>query len=242
MPYMIPEHHLHIEIDAKECRIPEDALARIQPKLTQLGQAVHDLARSELWLTVVYHPRSQIYHAQAKLKLPGQTIITGDRNQALDTALLQCLDKVIRRVEAYKANPDEEALRRAKRQTQLSEGVVAPIEPDAGRLGDAFMRGDYEAFRRALVSHEELVRRRVGRWIQRYPEIQRQVGESFEIADMVEEVFLTAFDQYGERPKHLSIHEWLERMIDPAINAFWNDPADRQAASFAQTLAGAPRT
>lgn len=242
MAYTLSQHHLHIEIDAKECRIPDDVRARIQPRLARLGEAVHDLASSQLWLTVVYHPRSQIYHAQAKLKIPGQTIITGDRNQALDTALLECLDNVIRRVEAYKSNPDEEALSRAKRQTQLTEGVVAPIEPDAGRLGAAYLDGDYDAFRRALVSHEELVRRRVGRWIQRYPEIQRQVGESFEIADMIEEVFLTAFDRYGERPKHVSIHDWLERMIDPAITAFWNDPADRQAASFAQTLAGAPRT
>jgi len=76
------------------------------------------------------------------------------------------------------------------------------------------------------------------RWIQRYPEVQHEVGQSFEIADLVEEVFLLAFEQYGDRPTHISLHEWLDNLIDPAVKDFWQNPEDRVAASYAQSLTG----
>jgi hypothetical protein len=230
--------NLRVEIDCKECQIPEDVRLRMQPGLERIGRDVEELGPSQLWLTIVHHPRSNVFHARAKLKLPGETIITGDQNPYLDVAIQRCLERVVRRIEAYQADPDREALQRAQRQAAQNENVIAPVEPDSGKLGQAASAADYQAFRRALLSHEEWVRMRVGRWIQRYPEIQDQVDQSFKIADLVEEVFLLAFEQYRQRPTHISLHEWLASLIDPAVRDFWHKPDDRLAASYARTLVG----
>jgi ribosome-associated translation inhibitor RaiA len=236
MQYVAEWYRLQVEIQTRECGLPEDERLRMQPALDRLGEAVEELGGGQFWLTIVYHPRSQVYHAQAKLKLPGKTIITGEHNEYLDSAVQRCLDKVIRHVEAYKSNPDHQAIEQVRRQAALSTDIIAPVEPDAGKLGEAVQTGDYAAFRRSLLALEEPLRMRVGRWIQRYPEVQALVGESFEIADLVEEVFLLAFEQYRDRPTHISLHEWLASLIDPAVKAFWRHPEDRLAASFAQTV------
>jgi hypothetical protein len=187
---------------------------------------------------VVYHPRSKVYHAQAKMRLPGETIITGDKQAFLDAALERCFQKVLRRIEGYKANPDRAAIERAQSHEAMVTDIIAPAEPDAGRLGQAIQSSDYRAFRLTLLGHEEGLRKRVGRWIQRYPQLQEQVGQTFEIADLVEEVFLLAFEQYEQRPAQVTLSDWLEGLIDPAIKDFWHDPDARLAASYARTLAG----
>lgn len=230
------EYHLEAEIETKECRIAEDERLRIQPSLERLGKAVSEFPESKLCLTIVHHPRSNLYHARAKLKVPGQTIISGEHNPLLSEATIRCLEKVLRRVETYKASPDTEALNQAQRRAELANQIIAPTDSDTGKLGEAVKAGDYHAFRRALLSQEEPLRMRVGRWVQRYPAIQDEVGRTFEIADLVEEVFLLAFEQYCHRPTHLRMQEWLDSLIDPAVKTFWSAPDERVAASFAQSL------
>ena len=240
MIYRADEHHLLVEMDAKQCQISQEQRTAMQPNLERLGKAVGEFPESHLWLTVVHHPRSNDYHARAKLKVPGQTIITGDRHETLTDAMQRCLEKVLRRVERYKANPDQEAVEQAQRRAGLATDIIAPVEPDSGVVGEAIVQNDYRAFREALLGQEESLRKRVGRWIQRYPEVQAEVGRSFEIADLVEEVFLLAFESYPDRPTHLSMREWLDSLVDPAVKAFWTDPEDREAVSFAQSMAQRP--
>jgi hypothetical protein len=76
MQYTAEEYHLQIEIDAKEYELTPEERAHIKPDVDRIGEAVRHFAMSQLWLTSVYHPRSNRFHAQAKLKLPGETIIT----------------------------------------------------------------------------------------------------------------------------------------------------------------------
>jgi hypothetical protein len=236
MQFVDERHHLQVRVETKDCQLPADELSRLQPSLDRLGEAVAELAAAELWLNVVFHPKSQQYHAQAKLKVPGKTIHTGEQNAWLDTALLRSLERMIHHVEAYKDSPDRRAAQHMERLARLNDEIIAPVEPDAGELGAAVQEADYAHFRRALFSHEEYVRMRVGRWIQRYPEVQELIGRSFGIADLVEEVFLIAFERYTERPTHNSLHEWLDSLIDPAVKSFWHHPDDREAARFAQTV------
>jgi ribosome-associated translation inhibitor RaiA len=236
--FKVADDNLEVHIDAKECRVPDEVRARMLPRLEAIGRLSHDFGPCPLWLPIVHRPRTSVYHAQAKLKLPGETIITGEHNASIEAALERCLGKVASRIHAAKAEPNREAMDRAQREAALARDIVAPVEPDAGPLGKAVMEGDYEAFRRAFLTHEEWVRQRVGRWIQRYPDVEEQIGASLKIADLVEEVFLLAFEQYPDRPTHISFREWLEQLIDPAIKDFWRKPEDRQAASYAQTLVG----
>jgi len=55
--------------------------------------------------------------------------------------------------------------------------------------------------------------------LQRYPDMQARVGAGLQIDDVVEEVFLTAFDKPGSRQPGQAIGAWLEGLIDPAVRA-----------------------
>src|SRR5690606_19299003 len=98
-------------------------------------------------------------------------------DENVQMALHRCLERVIERVDAYRLDPDDEAIREAQRQAELNERVISPTEPDFGPLGEAVQNDDYQAFRQALMNHEEWVRKRMGRWIQRYPDLEAQIGE-----------------------------------------------------------------
>jgi len=236
MQFVDERHHLQVHVVTQDCQLPADERLRLQPSFDRLEEAVGDLASAELWLNTVYHLKSQQYRAQAKLKLPGKTIHAGEQNAYLDTALLRSLERVIHRVEAYQDSPDRRAVEQAERRAPLNGEIIAPVEADAGVLGRSVQEADYASFRRALFSHEEYVRLRVGRWIQRYPDVEELIDQSFSIADLVEEVFLLAFERYPERPTHISLHQWLDSLIDPAVKSFWHHPDDRAAARFAQTV------
>ena len=61
-----------VEIDTKECNIPVDERNRMQGLLTPLGEAVQDFPASELWVKVIHHPHSGLYHVELKLNLSPQ--------------------------------------------------------------------------------------------------------------------------------------------------------------------------
>lgn len=231
MQYTLDQYHLTASIDFKECRVPPEERGRLQQGLDRIGEAVQDFADSQLWITIVHHPNSDVFHAQAKLKVPGQTIITGDRSQDLNAAFQRCVERVLHRVEAYREHPDEEALDEAEFRASLANDIIAPVEVDGGVLGDAIVRDDYRAFRHALLGLEENVRKRVGRWVQRYPDVQAQIGDRIAIRDIVEEVFLVAFETYPQRPSNVPFGEWLEGLIDPVVRAFQEAPLAETEAS-----------
>ena len=73
------------------------------------------------------------------------------------------------------------------------------VEPNRrmdGKQAAAAVESDnYTEFRKAMFPIEESLRDRVGRWVQRYPQIQAKIGKRFTIADIVEETFMLAFDR-----------------------------------------------
>jgi len=239
MRYSLDDYRLTVTLDSKECAIPEQVRMQLQSWLEGLGQFVKDLPSSELAINVIYHTRSDVYHAQAKLKAPGATITTGEYAKSIEDAIKRCLEKATRRVETYLMNPDREALATAEKRAQLNEGVVGSPNPEFDRLAQAVRDQDYRTFRNGVQLDDEFVRLRVGRWVQRYPEIQQEIGRSLLIGDLVEEVFLVAFEKYNERPPHMNLHDWLEALIDPAVKAYFRDPQEREAVSYAQSLTGA---
>jgi DNA-directed RNA polymerase specialized sigma24 family protein len=69
------------------------------------------------------------------------------------------------------------------------------------------------------------------------------VGRSFTIADIVEEVFLDAFDAYDRRAKEVRFGDWLESLIDPAVKDLLRDrDGALENISMARTLQGVPAT
>src|SRR5262249_26966272 len=124
-------------------------------------------------------------------------------------------------VHAYKDRMSKET-ERQKHEKGTHQDLQPDVDPDSAKIEQATASGDYDAFRVATIGYEEPVRKRVGRWVERYPEVAARIGKELQIADLVEEVFLVAFDGYDHRPKEARFGDWLEKLIDPAIKKITN--------------------
>jgi len=237
MRYPDEQTHLQTDIQVKGCEVPPDERARMQTLLTELGVTVAEFPTANLAINIVFHPHSGMYHAEFKLKLPGQTLTTAEDNAYLDSVFQSCLRKMIRKTEVYREQPDRQAEEAAQRRLALERGVMAPEDRDTGRLAEAVRDGDYRAFRNALVGYEDWVRNRVGRWVQRYPEAEAQVGDGLLIGDLVEEVYLNAFERFLHRSTSIRFSEWLDSLVDPSLKAMLRHPEqEKENASMARTL------
>src|SRR6266545_587190 len=196
MQYVDDRYHLRVEIQSKGCQLPEDELTRMQRTLEPLGEAVQDFAGSELTVNVIYHPRSNLYNIEAKCRLPGRTLFSAAEDAYLDSAFQRCARKLLQKVEMSRHESDGGANAQARRLALLGREILAPEDPADGQLGKATAAGDYRAFRTALAGYEEWLRKRVGRWVQRYPKAEARIGDGLLLGDLVEEVYLNAFEGY----------------------------------------------
>jgi hypothetical protein len=233
--YTDDRHNLRVEISPRQFDLAPDELARMQQALGRVGEAVEGFASAELHVKLIRHPRGG-FHAEARLRLPGRSLFSGDWDDELAPAFDRCVRKLLSHVEGYREHPDAAAEERARRLAALNRDVVAPEDPAEGPLGEAARAGDYRAYRRALSGYEEWLRNRVGRWVQRYPEAQARVGDDLRIGDLVEEVFLTAFVRHERRPTVVPLHRWLDQLIDPSLRALLRHPDEAaENASLART-------
>jgi len=241
MQYTVERYHLRVQFETKQCTVPPDEMTRMQRHLEPLGEALGDFAASDLRLTVVHHPDSGTYHVEGRLKLPGRTLTAAERDAYLDSAFQRCVRGLERELQAYKVRPDRDADEVAERLAALDRDVVTPSEPDAGPLGEAVQAGDYAAFRRVLYGYEDWLRNRIGRWVQRYPAADARIGRGLALGDLVEEIFLNAFEEYGRRPTAVSFSDWLDGLIDPSLKEFLRHPDEEQEnASLARTWRDTP--
>jgi ribosome-associated translation inhibitor RaiA len=227
MPFSDESQNLRIELDIKNCRFSPAELEKMERALDPLREPVRDFPVSDLYVTVAYHPRSLDFHVRSSLVLPGRTLFTGDRDEDPLSAWSRCVRKLLNKVTAYKerlsAKPEK-----AKVREGTAQEVVPTREPDVETLDQAVRTGDYRSFREAMFVYEEPVQKRAGRWIERYPEFEIQLGAAFTIDDLVEEVFLNAFEWYDDRPRAVRLGEWLEQLIDPAVKTLLKDPDAEQ--------------
>jgi hypothetical protein len=226
--------HMDVEITVHQCQIPKDERSRMQAELELLAEQLLEFPVSQLRFSIVYHPGQAEYHAQAWLKVPGKRFVSGRYSPWLDYSIMRCLAKLRRHVENYNADPD--AIRQAQRSVDQANHVIPPTEHIDDALGLAIQRQDYREFRRALIGYEDLLRAQVANWVGRYPQMTRQLGETIDVDDIVEEVFLMAFDEFPERLTEQTMSEWIRHLIDPAVKAIWHNPEEREAAEFARTF------
>jgi hypothetical protein len=109
----------------------------------------------------------------------------------------------------------------------MEKGTVLEVqplsEPDFAAMDGAAEAGDYDAFRTAALPYEDSVRRRAGRWVERVPEASAQMGRDLDVGDIVEAVFLDAFEKYRDRPREVRFGDWLDGLIDPAVKRLHAD-------------------
>lgn len=236
MAFIDEKFNLRIELDTKNCELSPATLAKYEAGLEPLREPVKKFPVSDLNITVAYQPRTETYRVKTTLALPGRTLAAGDIDRYPYTAFERCIRKLIRRLLAYQdeMSATDELAKHSKGTQQL---VVPEQEPDIPAIEAAVANGDYSGFRSAMYVYEEAVRKRIGRWVDRYPEVERRLGNELTLADMVEEVFLNAFEYWHERPSNVPLGEWLEQLIDPSLKLLSEHPSEElENIHFAHTL------
>ena len=227
---------LHVEVETKQCEISQAEQEKMHAALTPLIKVVQDFPVAGLIVTVNHHLRGNDYHVKTSLVLTGKTLFTGERHEQMYTAFERCVQKLVNKVNTYKhvlSNTPEVQ----KHEKGTHQEVTATFEPDTATLEEAVRSGDYAAFRSALLPYEEPVGKRIGRWVQRYPDLNALIGERLTIEDIVEDVFLNAFENYAHRPPSVTLGEWLENLIDPSVKAILHHPDEElENISFARSL------
>lgn len=224
-----------VNVETLECDIPADEWARLQDALNGIAEAAKDIAAS-LDLKVIQHPQNA-FHAEAALRLPDQSLFTGDWDPYLDTAVHRCLRKLRHRIDAYKSHPQPKSAEVAHRVERMNDAIVAPQDPDEGPVAGAARAGDYGKFRNLLADYEDWLSDRVGRWVQRYPEIDARIGDDLLLGDIVEEVYLKAMQRYEERTATQSLGDWLNSLIDSSLREMVSHPIEeRENIGMARTM------
>jgi hypothetical protein len=216
MPYSDQSYNLRIELDTKNCDASADEISAMEGALEPLHRVTEKFPVSDLYVTVIHHARTGDYHVKTSLILPGRTLFTGDRDRSMYAAYERCVHKLVGKVESYRMKLDRQP-EISKHQKGTRHEVVPTQATDPEPLRQAVADGDYAGFRAAVDVFEEPLRKRVGRWVQRYPDLQAEIGDRITIADIVEDVFLTAFDRFEHWSSEVPPGDWLESLIDPAI-------------------------
>lgn len=238
MKYSDEAYNLRIELDTENCELNREEIERMERGLSPLRKPVSEFPVSDLYITITFHPRHNTYRVKTALVLTGRTLVSGDLDVTHYPAFERCVRKLIKRVEEYKASLSNDA-EHSKQVKGTHHELIPEAEPDGEAVSQAVQDGDYAAFRKALFVYEEPVRKRVGRWIARYPDVDEQIGANFQIADLVEEIFLNAFERFEQRPAERRLGLWLEDLIDPSIKLLLQHPDEElENIAFARTITG----
>jgi ribosome-associated translation inhibitor RaiA len=219
-------YNLLVDLDLKHCQLPPAVLRKMEASLSPLGDMVRNFPVSKLHVLVSYRPRTNDHDVRTSLILSGETLVSSEHHEQAHAAFEHCIDNLIRELRRYKDRLGD-VPERTKQQEGTHHDLLATLAPDAGAIDAAITDGDYPAFRAALTGYETPVRAHVGRWVERYPKLSARIGHGLQIDDLVEGVFLSAFEGYGHLPREVRFGEWLGRLIDPAVKAMAAHP-DRE--------------
>ena len=230
------DHRLRVEVEAKGCTVSAGILDKMNTCLGSLRRITRNFPVGDLYVSIYHHARGGDYHVKTSLVLMQTTLFTADHDEHIYPAFERCVGKLIHKVEAYQEALGNQAETRKQVKGTLQE-VYPTVALDGKQLQESVAAGDYAAFRRAMFPYEESVRDRAARWVERYPQVQSQLGKGLTIEDLVEEVFLNAFDRFDRRPAAVRLGEWLEGLIDTSIHALETDPdGEKENIAFARTL------
>ena len=213
--------------DVHQYNLSEAERARLEDNLDGLTRMVEHFPVADLHIMIEGNARSNGVSVKLSLILPGNTLVTNDRDPVLSAAFERCLNAISDLVQGYKAKLDGQDER-----NKLEKGTTHDLRPtrdiDLSAVDRAVAAGDYAAFRAALLPFEDPVQARGGRWVQRFPEYEARIGKDVKLSDVTEEIFLIAFDRYESRPEGLHLSEWLGGLVDPAVRALMTRTAEEK--------------
>lgn len=225
MTFSDQSYNLLVDLDMKHGQLPPHELNKMETMLSPLNDLVRNFPVSKLHVLISHRRRTSDYLVRTSLILPGDTLVSSDHQPLAHTAFEHCIHNLVREVRRYK-----DQLGAVPEQAKHTEGthheLIPTLPPDAEAVEAAVQSGDYAAFRLATTGYDGPVTALVGRWIERYPVVAAHLGRDLHISDVVEDVFLIAFEEYEYRSKEIRFGEWLGRHIDTAIKAMANHPED----------------
>lgn len=217
-------HKLQVHFDAHECEPSRDELDRMADDLDSLARQVGNFPVADARVLIEWNGRNNEYAVKLTLILPNEVLVTSDHDPVLHAAFGRALSSLERTVQEYKGRLDRMPERH--RTANGTDHTVAPdVVPDAAALDDAAAAGDYPAYRAAVAPYQDALRARVGRWVERDPAVQGMMGNGLGTIDVVEGVFLAAFEAHPKRHPEVPYGEWLEGLIDPTVKAIQQNPA-----------------
>jgi ribosome-associated translation inhibitor RaiA len=243
MKFPDQSYNLLVDVDMKHCHLSAGELNKMETMLSPLDDIVRCFPVSKLHVLVSYRHRSNDYTARTSLILPGDTLVSSEHHEQAHTAFEHCINNLVREVQRYKdrlGNVPE----RAKQVEGTRHELIPTVPPDAEAVEAAVHDGNYTAFRLALSGYDDPATVQVGRWVERYPKVAARLGHDLNIGDLVEDVFLIAFEEYKHRPREIRLGEWLGRHIDTAIKAMTTHPDEEmqnvQMARLARQVEAGP--
>jgi ribosome-associated translation inhibitor RaiA len=229
---------MRIQFDAHHCAITPHERDQYRGGLAALARQVAHFPISDLHILIEFNKRSNDYSVKTTLILPGSRLVANDHDPVAHAAFLRCLAVMSENVAAYKKRMSH--VPQLHRQEKGTVQEVQPLqEPDFAAMGRAVETDDYDAFRTAALPYEDAVRRRAGRWVERVPEVAAQMGRVLDVGDIVEAVFLEAFEHYRDRQRDVRFGDWLDGLIDPAVRALYAGGSYMENVRLARTARAA---
>ncbi len=215
MPFSDESYDLQIETDAGGMVISAGEQEKMDRDLDTLRKLIARFPSPQLKVEIS-NQTPRIVRVGASLRLAGRTLFTAGEASSLHAAWDWAIRRLVEKVTTYKEHLGRVPERQKEAEGTLHE-IVPSMPPDADAIANAAAQLDYRAFRTAMNVYEDALERRVGRWIERYPDAEARLGDGLLISELVEEVFLNAFDQFNQRPDSLRLGQWLENLIDPSV-------------------------
>jgi ribosome-associated translation inhibitor RaiA len=209
---------LNVVFDAHHFTLRQSEMDKLYTDLNSLSRQVAHFPVADLRVLIEYNPRNNDYSVKLSLILPGATLVTNDHDTQVHPAFERALSALEANVQAYKDKLGQ-VPERQREEKHTVQHVEPTPDPDPRAIDDAVRNQDYPAFRTATLAYEEALRKRIGRWVERYPDVQARIDRGLKIADIVEDVFLTAFEECDRRPPDIRFGDWLAALIDPAVKA-----------------------
>lgn len=233
MAFSDKTYNLRIETDSGEYALSPADQGKMDADSGNATPLGGSFPLSDLKIEIASQSNGQVTVATS-LRLPSRTLFARDHDRTWHPAWERCVKRLVERVGAYKERLSNKSTY-AKEQQGTSHDVRPTMDPDLEVLNRAVADLDYTAFRNEMAVYEEALIGRVGRWVERYPAVERQLGKSLGISEIVEEVFLNAFESYDERPPS-RMGQWIESLIDPSVQYLvQHRDEEKENVSFVQS-------
>jgi ribosome-associated translation inhibitor RaiA len=230
---------LNVEFDLHDCELSAADRAGLEADLDPVYRAVEHFPQRDVHILISRRHRSNEYVVKVSVLLPGRTLVCSEHNEVISAAFEKCVRVLLEQAREYK-DALGQVPERQKHEKGTHQDLTSPVAVDAEALDRAVAAGDYAAYRSTLSPYEEGLRGRVGRWVERYPELQARMGRDLNVADLLEGVLLAAFEQHTRRPMEIRYGDWLEGLIDPELRALAQHPDEElENIRMARTAAGA---